>query len=85
MLLVQIIPMNGTDLPRTRKDIEHRLNQITFNSPLKGELEAISTMRKLGPQRGAPAPLALSRKVQRIRLHQLAAEDHVSGLAEASI
>jgi len=85
VLLVQIIPMNGTNLPRTRKDIEHRLNQITFNSPLKGELEAISTMRKIGATEGGASPSALSRKVQRLQLHQLAAEDHVSGLAETSI
>ena len=85
VLLVQIIPMNGTNLPRTRKGIEHRLNQITFNSPLKGELEAISTMRKIGATEGGASPSALSRKVQRLRLHQLAAEDHVSGLAETSI
>ena len=85
VLLVQIIPMNGTNLPRTRKEIEHRLNQITFNSPLKGELEAISTMKKIGATEGDASPSALSRKVQRLRLHQLAAEDYVSGLAEASI
>ena len=57
VLLVQIIPMNGTNLPRTRKEIEHRLNQITFNSPLKGELEAISTMRKIGATEGGRQPL----------------------------
>src|SRR4051794_17479438 len=85
VLLVQIIPMNGADLPRTKKEIEHRLNQITFNSPLKGELEAISTIRKLSGARGDTAPSTLSRKVQRLRLHQLAAEDHVPGLGEASI
>lgn len=85
VLLVQIIPMNGADLPRTKKEIEHRLNQITFNSPLKGELEAISTMKKLSRADGDASPSGLSRKVQRLRLHQLAAEDHVPGLAEASI
>src|SRR3954452_14197045 len=56
VLLVQIIPMNGADLPRTKKEIEHRLNQITFNSPLKGELEAISTIRKLSGARGDMLP-----------------------------
>lgn len=85
VVLVQIIPMNGADLPRTQKDIEHRLNQITFNSPLKGELEAISTMKKLSRADGTASASGLSRKVQRLRLHKLAAEDHVSGLAEASV
>jgi NTE family protein len=42
-------------------------------------------MRKIGATEGDASPSALSRKVQRLRLHQLAAEDHVSGLAEASI
>ena len=85
MLLVQIIPMNGADLPRTKKEIEHRLTQITFNAPLNGELEAISTMKKLSRTDGDASPSGLSRKVQRLRLHRLAAEDHVPSLAEASV
>src|SRR4051794_8112349 len=85
VLLVQIIPMNGADLPRTKKEIEHRLNQITFNAPLKGELEAISTMKKLSRTDGDASPSGLSRKVRKLRLHRLAAEDHVPSLAEASV
>lgn len=86
LLLVQLIPTHGGDLPRTKRAIESRLNQITFNTPLQGELEALATMVKLCREEsdGDGGTSALSQRLQRLRLRRIAAEDHVAGLHEAS-
>ncbi len=41
MLLVQINPLVRHATPTSSRDIMSRLNEITFNSPLMGELRAI--------------------------------------------
>lgn len=84
LLLVQLIPTHGGDLPRTKRAIESRLSQITFNTPLQGELEALATMIKLCRDDGDAGGSALSEKLQRLQMHRIAAEDHVDKLDESS-
>jgi NTE family protein len=47
ILIVQINPMARTELPRTPRDIQERLNEITFNAGLLRELRAIDFVTRL--------------------------------------
>jgi NTE family protein len=85
VLVVQIIPANHSELPRTSPDIDRRLGQITFSSSLQKDLEALSLMTKLSRAEGETSNSQLGRKLQRLRLHHIAAEDHVDGLSTSSI
>ena len=81
-LVVQIIPTASDETPTSSADIIKRMQQITFNSSLLREMETLSAMTKLsGPDAEGSA---LSRKLQRLRLHHINAEKHVPGLAQAS-
>ena len=57
ILLVQINPRESSNIPDTASDIADRLNEVTFNASLLGELRAIDFVRrllaegKLDPQR----------------------------------
>ena len=57
VLLVQINPVEQTSLPSTAAEIAERVNEVTFNASLLGELRAIDFVRrllaegKLDPQR----------------------------------
>ena len=47
VLLVQINPIAHNDLPDTAQDIMERMNEVTFNASLLGELRAIDFVRRL--------------------------------------
>ncbi|MBS0468533.1 MAG: patatin-like phospholipase family protein [Proteobacteria bacterium] len=47
VLLVQINPIEHHDLPDTAPDIMERMNEVTFNASLLGELRAIDFVRRL--------------------------------------
>ncbi len=47
MLLVQINPVEQTSLPSTAAEIAERVNEVTFNASLLGELRAIDFVRRL--------------------------------------
>jgi len=83
VLLVQIIPSQYHQLPKTTSEIDQRLSQITFNTSLQKDLEALASMLELC--RGSSLPDSrLGRKLQRLRLSRVAAEDHVEGLSASS-
>jgi NTE family protein len=81
VLVVQIVPSNGSELPTTSSEIDKRLNQITFSSSLQKDLEALTMMTKLSQAEREPSNSRLGRKLQRLQLHRIAAEDHVNGLS----
>jgi len=83
LMVVQIIPANHAELPTTSPEIQKRLNQITFNSSLQRDLEALSMMVQLSRE-GDMQNSSLGRKLQRLTLHRLVAEDHVHGLSQVS-
>jgi NTE family protein len=85
VLVVQIIPTNHPELPKTASDIDQRLDQITFSSSLQKDLEALSIMSRLSRTEVAASGSRLGRKLQRLRLHHIAAEDHVDGLSGLSV
>jgi len=47
VLLVQINPIEHRDLPDTAPEIMERMNEVTFNASLLGELRAIDFVRRL--------------------------------------
>jgi NTE family protein len=74
ILVVQLTPAHVEELPRSRKDIKRRLEQISLNSTLNVELEAL----RLGARVGA------TRRLRDLRVHRVAAEDSFDALAERS-
>ncbi len=83
VLLVQITPEAHEDVPRLSRDIARRVSQIAFNGPLQKEVEAIADLRELC-RRERIFRSRICRKLQRLRLHRIAAEDEVEGLSQAS-
>jgi NTE family protein len=47
VLIIQINPIERDTTPRTARDIQDRLNEITFNGALLGELRAIDFVNRL--------------------------------------
>jgi NTE family protein len=78
VLIIQITPTRSQVVPRTRQDIERRLDQINFSSTLDREIEAIRLLAPLCAAGDA------SGKWAKIRLDRIAAENEVELLAEAS-
>ncbi len=78
VLIIQITPTRSQVFPRSRHEIERRIDQINFSSTLDREIEAIRLL----------APLCAggdhSGKWAKLRLDRIAAENEVELLAEAS-
>jgi NTE family protein len=82
VLLVQIMPSAGEEMPTSALEIARRMDQITFNSPLQHELEALAAMKKLSAS--DPPATRLSKKLHGLTVHHVAAEKEVPSLAQAS-
>ena len=83
VVLVQITPEAQKGVPYLLHDITRRVNQITFNGPLQREMEAIADLTEaVRSERYFRSRLC--RKLQRLSLHRIAAEDVVEGLQQAS-
>ncbi len=83
LLIVQLTPMRGTELPTTSPQIVRRLNQISFNAPLLRELDALATLGSLyGRTLALLSPMA--RRLRRLRLHRIAAENEFAELDRAN-
>lgn len=83
IVLVQLTPERHEGVPRLSRDITRRLSQITFNGPLRREMEALADLCELC-QRERFFRSRLCRRIQRFRLHRIAAEHAVEMLAQAS-
>ena len=84
VVLVQITPEAQKGVPYLLRDITRRMNQITFNGPLQREMEALADLTPKPAAASAISRSRLCRKLQRLRLHRIAAEDVVEGLQQAS-
>jgi NTE family protein len=84
ILLVQLLPEQGASaVPRNGKEITETLSKLAFREPLLKELEALEDLRTLcSAQKLLPSKQC--RKILRLRLHRLAAEDAVPGVASES-
>lgn len=83
VVLVQITPEAQSGVPYLPLDITRRVNQITFNGPLQREIEALADLAAVcGRERYFRSRLC--RKLRRLRLHRIAAEEVIEGLQQAS-
>jgi NTE family protein len=82
MLIVQIMPSAGAGMPTAASEIRKRIDQITFSSPLARELDALAAMKKLAGPDGQGS--RLSRKLNKLRVHHIAAEAAYPALGQAS-
>jgi len=73
VLLIQINPLVRQTTPTSSQDIVNRLNEITFNSPLMGELRAIDFVTRLIDEGRLPRGLGHG-KYRRINMHRIALE-----------
>jgi NTE family protein len=79
VLLVQINPLVRHATPTSNQEIVSRLNEITFNSPLMGELRAIEFVARLIDQGRLPRGIGPG-KYRRINMHRIALEDSAQPL-----
>lgn len=82
VLIVQIMPTAGADMPTTSSEIVKRAQQITFNSSLVREMEHLAALKKLASDEDAASPLG--RKLHKMRLHHVSADRELPALADAS-
>src|SRR5829696_525249 len=82
MLVVQIMPTAGRELPVTSPDIVKRLEQITFNGVFLREAAALKEMVRVAGS-GGQDPV-FSRKLQKLCLHHISAERECPTLGDAS-
>lgn len=83
VLLVQINPLERHATPTSNQQIMARLNEITFNSPLMGELRAIEFIARLIDQGRLPRGIGPG-KYRRIYMHRIALEDSAKALNSQS-
>ncbi len=79
VVLVQINPLHRADLPDTPAEIADRINEITFNASLIGEMRAIDFVQKL-IQKGKLSPS----EYKNLRLHMVADEAGLAPLHPSS-
>lgn len=79
VVLVQINPFERREIPRTAVDIENRINEITFNSSLMGELRAIDFVTRL-----IDAGKLDENEYKRMYMHMIGAEDELEPLRASS-
>jgi NTE family protein len=78
-ILVSINPIERLGTPRTAMEIQNRLNEISFNSPLIKELRMAALLRQVAdPGEGEGAKWA------RMRIHRVASEDIMLQLGYSS-
>ena len=80
ILLVQINPVERRETPRTAREIQERLNEITFNANLMRELRAIDFVHGLIEGQDGPAPPGL----ERVFLHRIDGTDALEDYSASS-
>jgi NTE family protein len=83
ILVVQITPMRSAEVPTTSRDIIRRLDQITFNASLQTEIETLA-WHAARSRRLSGLLSREGRKLRRLAIHRIAAEEELTGLSEAS-
>ncbi len=83
VLLIQINPLARHITPTSSRDIMNRLNEITFNSPLMGELRAIEFVARLIDQGRLSRGIGKG-KYRRINMHRIALDSSAKSLKSGS-
>jgi NTE family protein len=79
LVLVEIMPEMGHDVPRLPGPIAARVGEIAFTAPLRQELEAIADLQRLSREAG-PFSSRFARRFARLRLHRIVAATAIEGL-----
>lgn len=79
VLIVQVNPVERRQLPRSAREIENRLNEITFNSSLLRELRAIEFVTRLIDDGKLSAD-----EYTHAHLHRIDGGDHLTMLSASS-
>lgn len=83
MLIVAINPRRREDAPATADEIRQRLTEISFNAAAASELEGIA-LAKQEAERDRWSLGRLDRKLRRLNLHMIDAEDYMNRLNVSS-
>jgi NTE family protein len=73
VVIVQINPMNRPDIPVTARDILNRINEMTFNASLVGEMFGIATVSRL-----VESGKLDDERYNTVRFHQVGAEPELA-------
>jgi NTE family protein len=79
LVLVKVNPLERPGLPDTAAEIADRVNEITFNAALIGEMRAIGFVQKLFRERRLDPG-----EYKNLRLHMVAEEDALARLHPSS-
>ncbi len=83
LLVVQITPALSAETPTSSPEILRRLDQITFNASLQAELAALG--RRTDRSRQLAGLLSSEgRKLRRLAVHHISAEEEFDGLSDAN-
>lgn len=83
LLIVRITPLLSAETPTSSREILRRLDQITFNASLQTELETLA--RHIDRSQQLSGLLSSEgRKLRRLAIHHIVAEETFDGLAEAN-
>ncbi|OJY35819.1 MAG: patatin [Rhizobiales bacterium 65-9] len=69
VLLVQLNPIMRKEIPRTAREIQDRMNEITFNATLLREFRAVEFVQRLVDQGVLPRD-----RYKRVRMHRIDAD-----------
>jgi NTE family protein len=83
IMVVQISPQEQDGVPRLPSQIARLVAQVTFNGPLRRDIEALDDLCALCREERIFRS-RLCRKLNRLRLHHIVAEHTVAGLHRAS-
>lgn len=83
MLIVAVNPRRRQDAPTTADEIRQRLTEISFNAAAASELEGIALAKKEA-ERDRWSLGRLDRRLRRLNLHMIDAEDYMSRLNVSS-
>lgn len=83
MLIVAVNPRRRGDAPATADEIRQRLTEISFNAAAASELEGIALAKKEA-ERDHWSLGRLDRKLRRLNLHMIDAEDYMNQLNVSS-
>lgn len=83
MLIVAINPRRRNDAPATADEIRQRLTEISFNAVAASELEGIALAKKEA-ERDRWSLGRLDRRLRRLNLHMIDAEDYMTQLNVSS-
>ncbi|WP_171124825.1 MULTISPECIES: patatin-like phospholipase family protein [unclassified Ruegeria] len=79
VVIVNINPLERDEIPRTRQQIQNRINEISFNSSLFRELRAISFVQRLLADGKLKAG-----EMSRVLVHMIADDDLMNDLSVAT-